>query len=44
LPSITAADPWEKKMAEGVAFLQQMKSEAAMVKPKFTEEDDALLN
>lgn len=23
LPSITAADPWEKKMAEGVAFLQR---------------------
>ncbi len=29
LPSITAADPWEKKMAEGVAFLARMKSEAA---------------
>jgi len=29
LPSITAADPWEKKMAEGVAFLQRMKAEAA---------------
>lgn len=28
LPSITAADPWEKKMAEGVAFLTRMKSEA----------------
>ena len=25
LPSITAADPWEKKMAEGVAFLARMK-------------------
>lgn len=23
LPSITAADPWEKRMAEGVAFLQR---------------------
>ncbi len=23
LPSMTAADPWEKKMAEGVAFLQR---------------------
>jgi hypothetical protein len=29
LPSITAADPWEKKMAEGIAFLSRMKSEAA---------------
>lgn len=27
LPSITAADPWEKKMAEGVAFLARMKAE-----------------
>lgn len=23
LPSLTAADPWEKQMAEGVAFLQR---------------------
>ena len=23
LPAITAADPWEKRMAEGVAFLQR---------------------
>lgn len=29
LPSITAADPWEKKMAEGVAYLARMKAEAA---------------
>lgn len=29
LPSITATDPWEKKMAEGIAFLARMKSEAA---------------
>ena len=29
LPSLTAADPWEKKMAEGVAFLARMKAEAA---------------
>lgn len=28
LPSIAATDPWEKKMAEGVAFLARMKSEA----------------
>jgi superfamily II DNA or RNA helicase len=28
LPSITAPDPWEKRMAEGVAFLQRMKAEA----------------
>ncbi len=28
LPSLTAADPWEKKMAEGVAFLARMKAEA----------------
>lgn len=31
LPSITAADPWEKRMAEGVAFLARMKREAANV-------------
>ena len=29
LPSITSPDAWEKRMAEGVAFLQRMKSEAA---------------
>jgi len=29
LPSITSADAWEKKMAEGVAFLARMKQEAA---------------
>lgn len=29
LPSLTAQDPWEKKMAEGVAFLARMKAEAA---------------
>lgn len=29
LPSITAADAWEKRMAEGVAFLARMKAEAA---------------
>ncbi len=29
LPSLTAADPWEIKMAEGVAFLARMKAEAA---------------
>ena len=28
-PSITSADAWEKKMAEGVAFLIRMKQEAA---------------
>lgn len=28
LPSLTAADPWEKKMAEGVAFLQRQAREA----------------
>ncbi len=31
LPSLTSADPWEKKMAEGVAFLARMKAEAANV-------------
>jgi superfamily II DNA or RNA helicase len=31
LPSITAADPWEKRMAEGIAFLQR----------KVKEENDA---
>ena len=29
LPSITAADPWERRMAEGVAFLARMKRKAA---------------
>lgn len=29
LPSLTSPDAWEKRMAEGVAFLQRMKSEAA---------------
>jgi hypothetical protein len=29
LPSITAADAWERRMAEGVAYLQRMKAEAA---------------
>ena len=29
LPLITSPDPWEKRMAEGVAFLARMKSEAA---------------
>lgn len=29
LPSITSQDPWEVKMAEGVAFLARMKAEAA---------------
>jgi len=29
LPSITAADPWEKRMAEGIAYLQQKTAEAA---------------
>ena len=28
LPSITAADPWERRMAEGVAYLARMKAEA----------------
>ena len=28
LPSITSTDAWEKRMAEGVAFLQRMKAEA----------------
>jgi Pseudomurein-binding repeat len=29
LPSITAPDAWEKRMAEGVAFLARMKAGAA---------------
>jgi len=29
LPEITSPDPWEKRMAEGVAFLARMKAEAA---------------
>ena len=28
LPTITSADAWEKRMAEGVAFLARMKAEA----------------
>lgn len=28
LPSLTSQDPWERKMAEGVAFLARMKAEA----------------
>ncbi|MCP4318307.1 MAG: DEAD/DEAH box helicase [Hyphomicrobiales bacterium] len=31
LPSITSPDAWEKRMAEGVAFLARMKAEAANV-------------
>lgn len=29
LPSLTAPDAWEKRMAEGIAFLQRMKSSSA---------------
>ncbi len=29
LPSLTSPDPWEKRMAEGVAFLTRMKAETA---------------
>ncbi|MBY5819903.1 DEAD/DEAH box helicase [Rhizobium leguminosarum] len=29
LPSLTSPDPWERRMAEGVAFLARMKAEAA---------------
>ncbi|MCY4498479.1 MAG: DEAD/DEAH box helicase, partial [Rhodospirillaceae bacterium] len=29
LPSLTSLDPWEKRMAEGVAFLARMKAEVA---------------
>jgi hypothetical protein len=29
LPSITSPDAWEKRMAEGIAFLSRMKAEAA---------------
>ena len=29
LPSLTAPDPWEKRMAEGIAFLQKKTSEGA---------------
>lgn len=28
LPEMTSADPWEKRMAEGIAFLARMKAEA----------------
>ncbi|MDC0347530.1 DEAD/DEAH box helicase [Planctomycetota bacterium] len=28
LPEITSTDPWERRMAEGVAYLQRMKSES----------------
>ena len=29
LPSLTSADPWERRMAEGVAFLARMKAQTA---------------
>ena len=29
LPSLTSPDAWEKRMAEGIAYLQRMKSESA---------------
>ena len=29
LPSLTSPDPWEKKMAEGIAYLARMKAEKA---------------
>jgi hypothetical protein len=29
LPSVTSTDPWEKRMAEGVAFLARLKAEAS---------------
>ncbi len=29
LPELTAQDPWEKRMAEGIAFLARMKAEAS---------------
>lgn len=29
LPSLTSQDPWEKRMAEGIAFLARVKAEAA---------------
>ena len=29
LPSITSTDPWEKHLAEGIAFLNRMRAEAA---------------
>ena len=29
LPSLTSPDAWEKRLAEGVAFLARMKAEAA---------------
>jgi hypothetical protein len=41
LPSITSLDAWEKRMAEGVAFLARMRARLRV--PRFTEEDDALL-
>lgn len=28
LPSVTAVDPWERRMAEGVAYLQRKTAEA----------------
>ncbi len=31
LPSITSPDAWEKRMAEGVAFLQRARAEATRV-------------
>lgn len=28
LPALNAQDPWERRMAEGIAFLARMKAEA----------------
>ena len=44
LPSITSADAWEKKMAEGVAYLARMKAGGRQWLIAFTEDDDALLS
>ncbi len=41
LPSLTSPDPWERRMAEGVAYLARMKAEPPMA--DFTDDDDALL-
>ena len=43
LPSLTAADAWEKRMAEGIAFLQRKVEGGAAMAEHVTDEDLELL-
>ncbi len=40
LPNITAADPWEKRMAEGIAYLQRKAREAKEAGDEASAEED----